>query len=220
MERNRQMKILSIVALVLAIAGMSLGFAAFSSTLTISSSATVTPNSEDFKVVFSGSTTDVNEKIVVPTVSGGATATNAILVDNSLTALNASFTEPGQSVSYIGYGHNVGKYTAYCKQIIFNNIAGEQTTKKCVAGDGTTQKLVDAACESISVVYKLSIPRYSPIEGYFDSSIYNSNYYNDVQVGEFARGEVVIEYAKDGARADGPFTVQFGNIEIVMRSYN
>ena len=54
MEKNRQIKILSIVALVLAIAGMSLGFAAFSSTLTISSSATVTPNSNDFKVVVYG----------------------------------------------------------------------------------------------------------------------------------------------------------------------
>ena len=51
MEKTRQIKILSIVALVVAIAGMTLGFAAFSTTLSISSSATVTPNSDDFKVV-------------------------------------------------------------------------------------------------------------------------------------------------------------------------
>lgn len=50
MERDRKIRMLSIVALVLAITGMSLGFAAFSSTLTISSSATVTPNSDDFKI--------------------------------------------------------------------------------------------------------------------------------------------------------------------------
>ena len=54
MEKQRQIKLLSIVALVIAIAGMTLGFAAFSTTLNISSSATVTPNSEDFKIVAYG----------------------------------------------------------------------------------------------------------------------------------------------------------------------
>ncbi|MBQ3511969.1 MAG: hypothetical protein IJA30_06735 [Bacilli bacterium] len=49
MEKERQIKLLSIIALVVAITGMTLGFAAFSTTLNISSSATVTPNSEDFK---------------------------------------------------------------------------------------------------------------------------------------------------------------------------
>lgn len=54
MEKQRQMKLLSIVALVVAIIGMTLGFAAFSTTLSISSSATVTPNSEDFKISLYG----------------------------------------------------------------------------------------------------------------------------------------------------------------------
>ena len=50
MEKERQVKLLSIIALVVAITGMTLGFAAFSTTLNISSSATVTPNSSDFKI--------------------------------------------------------------------------------------------------------------------------------------------------------------------------
>lgn len=54
MERNRSVKALSIVALVIAIVGMSLGFAAFSATLNISSSANVTPNEDDFKVTVYG----------------------------------------------------------------------------------------------------------------------------------------------------------------------
>lgn len=54
MEKQRQMKFLSIVTLVVAIIGMTLGFAAFSTTLSISSSATVTPNSEDFKISLYG----------------------------------------------------------------------------------------------------------------------------------------------------------------------
>ena len=52
MEKNRKFKILSIVLLVMAIAGMTLGFAAFSTTLSISSSASVTPNRDSFGVKF------------------------------------------------------------------------------------------------------------------------------------------------------------------------
>ena len=219
MKNDRKIKILSIVALVLAITGMSLGFAAFSSTLTISSSATVTPNSDDFKFIFSGSSTDTTTLSIVPVVTGGATANNAVVSDNSVTGLNASFTEPGQSVSFTGYGHNVGKYVTYFTRVNFNNIPGETVNKKCVAVGDTTQSLVDAACESIILTYITSIPRYYPARGTFTNSSSISNY-NDVQVGEYSVGEVVIEYKADGARADGPFNVQFGDIEIIMKSTN
>ena len=56
MKNSRQTKLLVIIALVLALTGMSLGFAAFSSTLSISSSASVTPNSNDFKIKIYGYT--------------------------------------------------------------------------------------------------------------------------------------------------------------------
>ena len=68
MEKTRQIKLLSIVLLVIAITGMTLGFAAFSTTLSISSSATVTPNSEDFKVVMLGSETDLSDRTATPKV--------------------------------------------------------------------------------------------------------------------------------------------------------
>ena len=64
MEKERQVKLLSIIALVVAIAGMTLGFAAFSTTLTISSSATVTPNSEDFKIVAYGLPEGYDEALI------------------------------------------------------------------------------------------------------------------------------------------------------------
>ena len=81
MEKTRQMKILSIIALVVAIAGMTLGFASFSTTLSISSSATVIPNSEDFKVVLSWSETDSNVKNLSYIAEGGATV-HALLSEN------------------------------------------------------------------------------------------------------------------------------------------
>ena len=54
MEKRRKIQILSIVALMFAIVGMSVGFAAFSATLNISSSATVTPSSGDLKIKIYG----------------------------------------------------------------------------------------------------------------------------------------------------------------------
>ena len=60
MERKRYEKMFLILILVVAIAGMSLGFAAFSKLLTINASATVTPSQEDFKIVAYGAT-DIDE---------------------------------------------------------------------------------------------------------------------------------------------------------------
>ena len=53
MERNRKQKLLMIIALVVAIASLSLGFAAFSIILNILSNASVSPSSDTFKVKFS-----------------------------------------------------------------------------------------------------------------------------------------------------------------------
>lgn len=53
MERDRKQKFIVMIALMVAIASMSLGFAAFSTTLNISSSATVSPDSSNFNVIFS-----------------------------------------------------------------------------------------------------------------------------------------------------------------------
>ena len=58
MERDRSAKIIAIVALCIAIVGLSIGFAAFSSNLTISSSANVKPDPSSFDVNFSTSNTN------------------------------------------------------------------------------------------------------------------------------------------------------------------
>ena len=48
MRKNRQMQLILILAICVSIVGISLGFAAFSNTLTISSSAIVKPDQKDF----------------------------------------------------------------------------------------------------------------------------------------------------------------------------
>ena len=53
MRIYRKAQMLTIVALVIVIVTLGVGFAAFSSTLNISSSTNVNPNSSDFKIAFS-----------------------------------------------------------------------------------------------------------------------------------------------------------------------
>ena len=120
MERDRSAKIIAIVALCVAIVGLSIGFAAFSNNLTINPTATVSPNASDFDVNFSTSNTSEQDGTVSGVGTNSATAENAT-IDNSnsptITGLKANFTEPGQKVTYSFYAHNAGKYKAYLNKL-------------------------------------------------------------------------------------------------------
>ena len=69
MERTRSIKALSIVALIVAVVGLAIGFAAFSTSLKISQSATVKPSDESFNVSFSSSKDSFAESNVAGVVS-------------------------------------------------------------------------------------------------------------------------------------------------------
>ena len=117
------------------------GFAAFSNTLTIKSSAEVTPSQSQFDVNLSGASAS-ETTTVTPTLSpasDGPSGTNAT-IDNSGTNsaeiqnLHATFTKPGQTVTF-------GTATG----------AASTETKVCTAGSGTTASTVESACEGISL---------------------------------------------------------------------
>ena len=86
MEKDRGGKVIAIVALLVGVVGLTIGFAAFSNTLTIRSEAEYNPDASVFNVDFSstsGSVVDGNlaPKTLTPATNGptGATAT----IDNS-----------------------------------------------------------------------------------------------------------------------------------------
>ena len=215
MSRDRKIRMLSIVALVLAITGMSLGFAAFSSTLSISSSATVTPNSDDFKMVvyglidneeanalLLGETLDFSKwsLVEVPDINNyGSTA----VIDNSnltINNINVSFSKPGCNTAYIVAIKNEGMYDAYLdldkyKPIIASN---------CVSNGDATQSLVDDACIGISLTL----------------SFYNSSYeiissgILKVEPNSYMGIFISVSYAEGSAVADGDFSVEFDDIEL------
>lgn len=216
MEKDRGTRVIAIVALVVGVVGLTIGFAAFSSTLTISSSAEVSPDSSKFNVDFtSAGTGDISTAAIVPTKSPNTiTATNGA-IDNSgdpkVTGLKATFTEPGQSATYSFWAKNIGEYTAYLNSITIANATGGDSYKKCTAKTGTTQSLVDSACNGISMTVQVGS------ETATSSSVATINNHS-LAVNGFDPVVVTISYAAGSAQADGDFDVAFGDITLSYSS--
>lgn len=215
MEKNRQTKVISIIALVVAVIGMSVGFAAFSNTLTISSGATVTPNKDDFKVVLSGDENDHTVNILKPNAgTHNATGEDAIIINEngvSSTELKAAFTAPGQVVSYDIYIHNIGSYASYLNKLEFNNVQGTENKKVCTPLAGATPELVEAACENIHMYVNYNVDE--DTKQVFRETKEFTGF--KLEPNSVISGEIVISYygGENAPRADGPFTVEFGDVK-------
>lgn len=206
-KNNR--KEIVLVALLVVIVGMSLGFAAFSSTLSISSSASVTPNSDDFSVVFSGGETGIYNQLTLNVIGNAKPLDNNYLVSgNVFNAPDIAFFSPGDAVVFPIYAHNVGEYDAYLRGISFTAL-DSGTYKKCSATttDDTkaTDSLVQAACEGIDVTISIGGNQYdlgSNISGY------------KLSKGGVEEVQVKIEYKSGSALADGPFKVEISDFKL------
>ena len=209
--RYRRNRNLLLIILVCAVSFMSVGFAAFSSQLTISSSAIVKPDASAFRVVFSSSGTQYLTNDVSGSRTGDATAGKAVIANDgdspTIKNLTATFTGPGESVKYEFYVYNSGAYVAYLTDIKFNNVDGESLPKVCTAIDATsvTDSLMNSACNDISVTVDVG-----------NNSVTNSTSMisgNSLDKNAFKKVTVTIKYEDNGNRSDGDFKVEFGDIK-------
>lgn len=214
MEKGRDSKVIAIVALLIAVVGLSVGFAAYSSTLFISNtSATVGPASEtDFSVILSTSgtvdETTIENLLTTATATGDAQAVlkeetgdfKPSMSGTTISGLSARFTEPGQSVTYKIYAHNAGKFIAYLNSLTI----GE---KKCTPNDGTTESFVKAVCPSITMSVKVGNDAET-------STSLNTINNHTLGIGDYEPITIVMNYAATDARTDGDFTVDFGQISL------
>lgn len=211
MNYNKGYKLAAIAALILGIIGVSLGYAAFSNTLTIRSSAEVKPDSSAFNVDFSSSSSAVQTNDITPTLSAvvtGFTATDAEIDNTSdpvISNLKATFTEPGQSATYSFYAYNAGEYVAYLNSIVFSG------TKTCTAKSGTTQSLVDSACTGITLTATVGS------EAATSTSVASITSHS-LAKGAAEQITVVISYADGSAVADGDFDVTLPDIVLTYDS--
>ena len=211
MEKNRSGQFIALLALIVAIVGVSVGFAAFSSALSIQSSANVTPDKSTLNVDFSSSDTAVVTNAIKPTTTPTTVVATDATIDNSadpvIRNLSATFKEPGQKAVYTFYAYNAGELEAFLKSIVYENVSSKNSNKVCTAGEGTTDALVQKACEGISLKVKVGT------EAETSSGIASISNHS---LGKAKSEEITVtlEYASDATRADGDFTVSFGDVTL------
>lgn len=102
--RNSNSKMMSVIALVIAVVGLSIGFAALQTQLTVNGTAEVTGGSKwDVKFV-TGSLNKVE--------TGSATGTAPTIAATSVTGFKATLLKPGDKVSYYFQVTNAGSFDA------------------------------------------------------------------------------------------------------------
>ena len=203
MRDSNKTKVIIIIALLISVAGLSFGFAAFTSSLTIKSSADVTPSNTSFNVSLSTSNSSLATGNVTPTVTGGATGSSATLNASTISGIKATFTAPGQTVKYNFYAYNSGSFIAYLNSVSIGS-------KTCTPGEGTTASYVTSACNGIKISVKVK-----------DTSFNSSN--TNISSHALAKNssevvEVTVSYDTGAAVADGDFSVAFGDTVLTYGS--
>lgn len=234
MKEKRTTKIIAIIALCITVVGITLGFAAFSNTLTISSSATVTPDSSDFDVNIysvpdwkgSDDFTDVSlytsDSMGVPISYTGeqTTATAASISNNgqsiSISNISVNMKEPYDGASYVFMIKNEGQYDAYLDASNLEQYYYMHGT--CTPGEGTTPEYVSSVCNDIRVGFEFALKNGDGLE---DALEENSSY--KLKKGEYIFLYLSVDYGymedfTGTVRADGPFTVDFSDIDLKFSS--
>ena len=143
MERERSGKVIAIATLIVGIIGLSLGFAAFSTTLNITSSADVPVDASVWKVGFSNVQTSIPASAV--TVNGQTNSANngtlslTQFVISQTTNAELSTTN-GSKVEYDFYIVNEGDLDAYLNSVTMGNLscAYKTSVSPRVTDDGHT----------------------------------------------------------------------------------
>lgn len=211
MEKNRSVQVIAVLALVIGVVGLSIGFAAFSNSLKIQSSASVNPDKNSFNVDFSSSDKEVATEDIAAAATPSTLTTTPATIDNTadptVSNLKVTFTEPGQKAVYKFYAFNKGQLDAYLKSIVYSNVVDQTSNKVCTALSGTTDALVQKACNGISV--KVKVGNEAEASGSVASIVNHSLLKSTSEP-----VTITIEYQADADRADGDFTVSFGDITL------
>ena len=185
MERNRKIKTLSLVALIVAVLGLGVAFAALSSKLTINGSAKAQAGS--WNIHFA-------KTLDMPTqTTGDASFTEPTLSDTSILGFKATVTKPGDSVTYYFDIVNSGTVDALIEDYVFKTgyleCSGESFSDhpECKIYDFNSDGFVD-----------------SNDYGVWNASIKYGLYYTDnnkeiksgdtISAGETKHAKLVVEY--------------------------
>ena len=222
MEKDRSARLIAIVALVLAVTGVSIGFAVLSTNLTIQAPvANVNANKDLFKVYFSSSQSSYEHNQVTPSLSSGGDENfkgNPIDISDTSTILSGiggTFTAPGQTITYELGIANVSKIKGYLTSITFNNPDSGVSFAKCETvsdkGNGLEAESVATACQNLHVNVYVNGTKYSGSNSNISKNEINAQV--DAQPG-MQTLKVEIIYDADATPVDGDFKATFGTIQL------
>lgn len=144
MEKDRGAKIIVAIALVVAIVGLTIGYAAYSTTLKITGTANVDPAKWD--VHFANKTGDS----LTATIEGKAVETTApTLTATNISGFDVTLKAPGDTVTYNFLVKNTGTIDAILTSFSMGGITCAPTEKS-----STTQEDADKLCGELSYSLK------------------------------------------------------------------
>ena len=215
-NNNRYSKYIAVIALLISVVGVSLGFAAYSNTVQIKAAAdyrgtpgTTKPTepSTDPDTPTTGPVTPTPDPDNVP----GGSADPATVTENGIENIMVHFTAPGQKFNYTFYGVNTTEFTSYLNKVVF----GPKTCAPDASNGNAAQAVyvngtdgTSGACADIHLAVTAGGTEY--IESDSDQEING----HTVAAGGNETIVVTVEYADGGAVADGDFTVNFGTTEL------
>lgn len=208
-EKNKVDRTLEIIALVIAILSLTLGFLVFSSQIKIESESIVHPSDLRFDIDFSSNVYGHKNPIepMLETKGYELTAENAIInntKDPMISNLKVNFTAPGQKAIYKFFVYNKGEYTGYLNNIIYKNIDKSNRNKICLSQNITNNNEVSEICKYIDISVRVGNIKTSRTLYNIESRPLRPRMSQVV--------EVVIEYNEEATQILTPFEVVFGDI--------
>ena len=185
MERNRKIKTLSLVALIVAVLGLGVAFAALSSKLTINGSAKAQAGS--WNIHFA-------KTLDMPTqTTGDASFTEPTLSDTSILGFKATVTKPGDSVTYYFDIVNSGTVDALVDDYVFRSGYLDCSGRR--VSDHPECKLYDFNSDGIISASDSSVWRVSIKYGlYYTDNNKEIKSGDTISAGETKHAKLVVEY--------------------------
>lgn len=188
MEKERGFRIIAVIALMVAVVGLTIGYAAYSSTLRINGTANVDPSSWNVKFVYKTGNS------LTATLTGGAVMnTEATLTDTQVSGFDVTLKAPGDSATYTFAVKNAGSLAAKLSTFTMGTLS-------CAPAGGSSATTEEASnvCKELS--YTLT--------GVTEGDTLAANDSNDLTL--------KLEWSKTGvATASGPIAITVGETTLL-----
>lgn len=146
MEKERKVKIISLTALIVAILGLTVAFAAMSQTLTINGTANLDAASWDIHF----------ENLIYDSLGEGTSTGTPVMEGTTITKIDAVVTKPGDMVGYFFDIVNKGSINAKIESISVSALCSLSSPIESCDWDnnGTvTQEDIDKVNDNVSLVF-------------------------------------------------------------------